>query len=215
MTIARSRALLFALLALVAAATPCAARAASQQEDVLVIAEHIPEAAQDARWFALPWPIDPLEAGRWQSGFVLGGADAAAAPYEVRGALGAFGASRALSERWALDLIGFVDRFSISGGAADQTLSAPFLDPAPLDLPARARFDRARGTVSHEGFGLGALRLVLSLAVVALALATARTGAPLLPSRRRARAGLRAALRSLQGKRISWSASFSSRLSSR
>jgi hypothetical protein len=158
MTIARSRALLVALLALVAAATPRAARAASPREDVHFIAEHIPEAAQDARWFALPWPIDRLEAGRWQSGFVLGGADAAAAPYEVRGALAAAGASRALSERWALDLIGFVDRFSISGGAADQILSAPFLDQAPLDLPARARFDRARGTVSHEGLGLGALR---------------------------------------------------------
>jgi len=149
------------LFVLVAVAGPASSRAAlvdAPHEDVHFLAEHVPEAAQDARYYSLPWPVDPFEPGRWQSGFVLGGADAAAGPYELRGFLAAAGASRALSERWAIDLVGFVDRVSISGGSGDEVLRAPFLDQPPLDLPERARFDAARGTVRHEGIGFGALR---------------------------------------------------------
>lgn len=158
MATARSPLLLAALLAFAAAAELQAALADPPHEDVHFLAEHVPEAAQDARWFALPWPVEPLERGRWQSGFVAGGAEAAAGPYALRGFLAAAGASRGFSTRWGLDLMGFVDRFSISGGASDEVLRAPFLDAPPLDLPERARFDGARGTVAHEGLALGALR---------------------------------------------------------
>jgi len=157
MTIPRAPIATLALL-LVTAAPLRAALADPPHEDVHFLAEHVPEAAQDARWFSLPWPIEPLEAGRWQAGFVVGGADAEAGPYQIRGFLAAAGASRGFSDRWGLDLLGFVDRFSISGSASDQVLRAPFLDAPPLDLPERARFDGAQGTVRHEGFGIGALR---------------------------------------------------------
>jgi len=149
---------LAALLALATSPSLHAALANPPHEDIHFLAEHVPEAAQDARWFALPWPVEPLERGRWQSGFVVGGANAQAGPYEIRGFLAAAGASRGFSTRWGLDLMGFVDRFSISGGVSDQVLRAPFLDAPPLDLPERARFDGAGGTVAHEGFALGALR---------------------------------------------------------
>lgn len=154
----RVRAFVIALFGFTIAASLHAVLADPPHEDIHFLAEHVPEAAQDARWFALPWPVEPLERGRWQSGLVVGGAEAAARPYELRGFLAAAGATRGFSTRWGLDLMAFVDRFSISGRASDQVLRAPFLDAPPLDLPERARFDGARGSVAHEGFALGALR---------------------------------------------------------
>ncbi|MCB1009964.1 MAG: hypothetical protein KDB94_13850 [Acidobacteria bacterium] len=158
MPTSRAPRLFVALLGLASVAPLYAALADPPHEDVHFLAEHVPEAAQDARWFALPWPVEPLEKGRWQSGLVVGGADAQAGPYALRGFLAAAGASRGFSTRWGLDLIGFVDRFSISGDASDEVLRAPFLDSSPLDLPERARFDNASGTVAHEGLAFGALR---------------------------------------------------------
>jgi len=53
-----------------------AAPAWAASEDIHFIAEHLPEAGQDARYTSLPFLSERMEAGKWQQTFQVGYAQA-------------------------------------------------------------------------------------------------------------------------------------------
>ncbi len=144
---------LFSSLALARALAAEAALSNPPHKDVNFLAEHVPEAAQDARAFAIPWPGENRAVGEWHL-FAGAGASAAEANFaRVRGGMFTLGASRALSVRSGILLFGFYDGFTVSGGSGTDVLRASFGPTVPLDLPEPARFSRPRGTVTHTGLG--------------------------------------------------------------
>lgn len=131
-----------------------AALANPPHRDVHWVAEHVPESAQDARAFAIPWPRDDRQAGRWRLFAGVAGQDATAEFVRQRGGLLTLGAERAVGARSRLLVFGFYDRFTVGGTSGDDVLRVPFGGAVGLDLPERARFSRPRGTVSHAGIGV-------------------------------------------------------------
>jgi hypothetical protein len=121
-------------------------------EDIHFLAEHLPEAAQDARYIALPWTAGPLEAGRWSFTVQLGWTQTSAGPLDLDGPMLGFGLRRAWSDRTGLLALGFVDPMTVSGERGTEVLNLPFA-PAGLGLPQEAEFTHAGGTYRHWGVG--------------------------------------------------------------
>jgi len=141
-----------ALLAL--SASPLAAALPDPPHvDIRFLSEHLPEAAQDARAHALPWPDSAPAPGRWRPFAAAGGSSARTDFLEESGWLASAGAQRGFERDRALVLFGFYDDFSVGGGAGEQVLSADFLAESPLDLPEHARFTNPRGGFRHYGVG--------------------------------------------------------------
>jgi hypothetical protein len=142
-------------LALLAGGAPPLAAALTDPPhvDIRFLGEHLPEAAQDARAYALPWPESAPPAGRWRP-FAAAGASSARTEFlEEKGWLASAGVTRGFAGERALVLFGFYDAFSVGGGSGEQVLPADFLAAAPLDLPERAWFSNPRGDFRHYGVG--------------------------------------------------------------
>ncbi len=147
---------LAAALALAPAAR--AAIANPPHKDVFFLAEHLPEAAEEARYFSLPWPDGALAPGGWHPLVGLGGADIGADFARARGGLLTLGASHAWSSTWALELFGFYGQFEVRGGPGENVLRQSAVAGVPLDLPERARFSHPRGSFRHSGLGIAVAR---------------------------------------------------------
>jgi len=136
---------------------PClilgAAPARAASEDVHFIAEHLPEAGQDARYTSLPFLADRMEAGKWQQTFQVGYAQADAEFLHIAGPMVAFNAGRGLSDRWGFSVLGFYDSMKVSGDTGRQVLRPFFFKNVPLDLPQTAEFSNPRGKYRHWGIG--------------------------------------------------------------
>src|SRR5262245_8319776 len=102
---------------LVAGALLCCANAHAKH-DIEFVAEHLPEVAMDNRYATLPvWTTSAAQPDDgWtlaaQGAFSRASADA----LEVGGPMFSVAASRPLSSRWAVTVLGFVDELSLSGG---------------------------------------------------------------------------------------------------
>jgi len=127
------------------------ARAAS--EDVHFIAEHLPEAGQDARYNALPFLANRMEAGKWQQTLQVGYAQADAEFLHISGPMLAFNAGRGLSDTWGVSVLGFYDAMKVSGDTGRQVLHPIYFHNLPLDLPQTAEFSNPRGDYLHWGIG--------------------------------------------------------------
>jgi len=121
------------------------------KEDLHYLAEHLAEAAQDARYFTLPWPN--REERDWRPIVSVAASRFEAEVAGARGGLLALGASRAAGERWRVALLAFYDRFRVHGGSTDFVLTAGSMT-VPLDLPAQAEIDSPSGMFVHDGVGL-------------------------------------------------------------
>jgi hypothetical protein len=146
-------ALLWTLASLAAPSPIRAALANPPKEDIHFLAEHAPEAAQDARVFALPWPAERMAPGRWQAFVGAGWNEAKADFIKEHGVLASFGGAYGWSERSGLSLFGFYDSFSVDGGTGERVLRPFFVTGVPLDLPETAQFSHPRGSVRHFGVG--------------------------------------------------------------
>ena len=124
----------------------------ARAEDIHFLAEHLPEAAQDARYIALPWTAGPLEPGRWSFTVQFGWTATSAGPLDLDGPMLGFGLRRAWSDRNGLLALGFVDPMTVSGERGREVLNLP-VAPASLGLPQEAEFTGARGTYRHWGVG--------------------------------------------------------------
>lgn len=116
--------------------------------------EHLPESGQDARLLGLPWPESGWTTGSWRWSVHGGYLDTGADFLTLDGPLVAVGATRGLSERWAIAGLAFYDDLQVGGKRGEAELKASFLDSPPLALPSRAEFTDPRGTMRHWGAGL-------------------------------------------------------------
>ncbi|MBI3773277.1 MAG: hypothetical protein HY272_11330 [Gammaproteobacteria bacterium] len=140
---------LLALLLAVPALTQAAV--APPKEDIHFLLEHLAEAAQDARYFALPWPA--ASGQEWQPVIAVAATEFDTNVAKMQGLLLTAGAARQLNERWSYELIGFYDQFNVGGNATEQVLTAGQLQNVPLDIPEQAEFSSQGGTVRHSGVG--------------------------------------------------------------
>jgi hypothetical protein len=145
---------LIPLIFLIVGAVPI--RAAD--EDVHFIAEHLPEAGQDARYTSLPFLSERMEAGKWQQTFQVGYAQADAHFLRISGPMVAFNVGRGLSDLWGFSVLGFYDSMSVSGDTGRELLRPFFFPNLPLDLPQTAEFSNPRGDYRHWGIGAAFLR---------------------------------------------------------
>lgn len=123
------------------------------KEDIHFLAEHLAEAAQDARYFAMPWPVGDYHDKAWKPLVSIAGAHTSLDFATAQGGLLTLGLSKALSDRWALEILVYYDRFDVSGSQTENTLSPFSLNGVPLDLPATAVFSNPRGKFEHRGIG--------------------------------------------------------------
>ncbi len=121
-------------------------------EDINFLAEHLAEAAQDARYFAMPWPGGNHAARKgWRPVISVAASSSGTDFATTDGGLLTLGASRSLSPRRNIDLLAYFDQFNVSGSSTDNVLSAYSLNGVPLDLPETALFTRPRGRITHSG----------------------------------------------------------------
>ncbi len=152
--------ILFCLLASpLASSAARAALADPPHQDIHFLAEHVPEIAQDARAFSLPWPGEAPVAGEWLGSVQAGYMSAASGFMDFRGPMLAAEASYGLSDRWALEGLVFYGKFDLADSSSEEVLRDHYLgDPPPLDLPEPALFQLGGGSIRHSGLGLGLLR---------------------------------------------------------
>lgn len=123
------------------------------KEDVHDLAEHAPEAIQDARYLTLPWSADRLVPRKWQTTFQAGAAQSEASFYKFQGPMVAFSVGTGLNARWGVEVMAFYGSMNVSGGSKIELLSASFLQGVPLDLPEWAEFSNPSGEYLHWGMG--------------------------------------------------------------
>jgi len=124
----------------------------ARAEDIHFLAEHLPEAAQDARYIALPWPAGPLQAGRTSFTVQFGGTRADVDFLRIQGPMLGLALCHAWSDRSGMVVLGFADTMTVSGGSGTHPLDLPFA-PSALGLPQEAAFASPRGTYRHWGVG--------------------------------------------------------------
>jgi hypothetical protein len=128
---------------------------AAAKEDIEFVAEHLPEVAMDNRYATLPLWNETRESDGWTLAAQAGYGQTSAGNLQIGGPMFAVAASRALSERWSLNVMAFADTLALSGGEQRQ-LQTLFAPSTPIVRPVEARFDGLDGTMRHYGAGLAA-----------------------------------------------------------
>ena len=128
---------------------------AAAKEDIEFVAEHLPEVAMDNRYATLPLWNEVRENDGWRLAAQAGFGHTSAGNLQIGGPMFAVAASRALSQRWSLNVMAFADTLSLSGGEQRQ-LQTLFAPSTPIVRPVDARFDGLDGTMRHYGAGLAA-----------------------------------------------------------
>jgi hypothetical protein len=143
---------LFAILLLFSGS----ARAASvipPKENIHYIAEHLAEAAQDARYFALPWTMSAKQ-DEWRPVVAIAGTEFRSELADARGGLLTVGFERGWNATTSYSLLAFYDRFNVYGGSSENVLTAGPIRNVPLDIPENAIFSNPQGHFIHSGLGL-------------------------------------------------------------
>ncbi len=136
------------------------AAVANPGEDIEFVTEHLPESAMNLRYLTLPLAAPSLAGsarGEWQFEAQVAGAKNGGGFVDVGGVLFGLGATRAISERWGFQAVGFYDAMSFSGGSGRDLFHPIFRNDIPLDLPEFATFSNPQGDLRHFGVGGGAV----------------------------------------------------------
>ncbi|HEV7667441.1 MAG TPA: hypothetical protein VGS22_02875 [Thermoanaerobaculia bacterium] len=137
---------------------PVRAAVANPGEDFEYIAEHLPESAMNLRYLTLPLAA-PSFAGSdregWQIEAQVAWGKNAGRFVDLTGGLVGLGATRAVSERWGIQAVGFYDTMRFSGGSGRELWNPLFSRGIPLDLPEIATFSHPQGDLRHFGAGGG------------------------------------------------------------
>lgn len=124
------------------------------KENIHFMAEHLAEAAQDARYYAMPWPDGEYADQAWRPLVSVAGSYVDADLANARGGLLTLGVSRSWQNNWSTDFVVYYDRFAVSGGQSENSLLAFSVNGVPLDLPETARFSNPQGEFTHAGLGV-------------------------------------------------------------
>jgi hypothetical protein len=128
---------------------------AAAKEDIEFVAEHLPEVAMDNRYATLPVWNAADASDRWSLAAQAGFGRTSAGHLRIGGPMLAAAASRALSRRWTISVLGFADALSLSGDEERQ-LQTLFAPSTPIARPVDARFEDLDGRMQHYGAGLSA-----------------------------------------------------------
>ena len=131
-----------------------AASAIPPTENIYYIAEHLVEAAQDARYFALPWTTAAAPQDEWRPVVSVAGADFGSELASARGGLLTVGFERRWSASKSYSLLAFYDSFNVYGDSSENVLIAGPIKNPPLDIPEHAIFSNPGGKFTHGGIGL-------------------------------------------------------------
>jgi hypothetical protein len=123
-------------------------------EHIHFMAEHLAEAAQDARYYAMPWPTGDYSAEGWRPLVSVAGSHISADMAVANGGLLTLGVSKNWGNNWATDMVAYYDRFSVSGGRSENALLEFSVNGVPLDLPEKAIFSNPQGEFTHTGVGI-------------------------------------------------------------
>ena len=124
------------------------------KEHIHFMAEHLAEAAQDARYYAMPWPTGDYSAEGWRPLVSVAGSHISADMAVANGGLLTLGVSKNWGNHWATDMVVYYDRFSVSGGRSENSLLEFSVNGVPLDLPEKAIFSNPQGEFTHTGVGI-------------------------------------------------------------
>ncbi len=131
-----------------------AASAIPPTENIHYLAEHLVEAAQDTRYFALPWTMAAGPQDTWYPVVSVAGADFGTDLANAKGGLLTVGIERNWSATTRYSLLAFYDRFTVYGGTSENVLTAGPIANPPLDIPEYAMFSHPEGRFTHSGLGL-------------------------------------------------------------
>jgi hypothetical protein len=128
---------------------------AEAAHDIEFVAEHLPEAAMDNRYAALPLASSASAADRaWSFGVQAGFATTRSGHLTIEGPLFAAAASRSLGDRWSLGAFAFFDPQRLTGNRDLRPLQTRFAPDTPIPRPVDARFENLDGAMEHYGAGL-------------------------------------------------------------
>jgi hypothetical protein len=140
--------------AVLAAVLGHAASVGANEDDIEFVAEHLPEAAMDNRYAALPVWSSAEESGEtWSFSGQAAYASTSTGNLKNAGPMFAVGLSRQLSSRWDLGFFGFVDTLTLSGDDDYRPLQTLFSPNTPISRPVDARFEDLYGQMRHYGVG--------------------------------------------------------------
>jgi hypothetical protein len=135
-----------------------AASAIPPTENIHYLAEHLPEAAQDARYYALPWTLPDDSPDRstdeWRPVVAIAGANLKSKLANARGGLLTLGVEHNWSKSTRYSLLAFYDDFRVYGGNSQNVLVSGPNPDVPLDIPEYATFSNPHGRFLHTGLGL-------------------------------------------------------------
>ncbi len=123
-------------------------------EHIHFLAEHMAEAIQDARYYAMPWPTGDYDDKEIRPLVSIAGARVSEGFTTANGQLLTLGLSKNWSDRWSTQLVFFRDRFHIGGSSTRNSLLPFNVNGVPLDLPETAVFYSPDGDFTHDGLGL-------------------------------------------------------------
>ncbi len=124
------------------------------KEHIHFLAEHLVEAIQDGRYFAMPWPTGDYSDDAIQPLVSVAGARVSQGFTSANGQLLTLGLNKNWPGQWSTEFVVFYDRFHIGGSQTENALLPFNVNGVPLDLPETAIFYSPDGEVTHKGFGL-------------------------------------------------------------
>jgi len=134
-----------------------AASAIPPTENIHYLAEHLPEAAQDSRYYALPWTLpsdNHNQQSEWRPVVAIAGASLKSKLANARGGLLTLGVEHNWNASTSYSLLGFYDDFRVYGGNSRNVLVSGSAPNVPLDIPEYATFSNPHGKFLHTGLGL-------------------------------------------------------------
>lgn len=142
-----------ALPVLILAATSSVA--VGKQDDMDFIAEHLPEAAMDARLLGLPVSYaDDAPPAQWSVQLQTLATRIESGNVALSGAGVGLGLRQQLARRWSVLGLAFFDRLDVSGSPEERLVAPIFSLSFPASLPAQGMLTNQRGDVSQTGAGL-------------------------------------------------------------
>jgi hypothetical protein len=125
-----------------------------RSEELDFFAEHLLEASLDARYLALPWPDSEAPVDKWRPFISVGGADFGGDTGKAKGGLLTIGVEHAFNNKTSFSLLGYYDRFNVSGSNSERILTFGTVNGTPIDIPEHAVLSSPDGRFVHTGLGL-------------------------------------------------------------
>jgi hypothetical protein len=128
---------------------------AGAPKDIGFVAEHLPEAAMDQRFAALPlWnpSFDTAARPSWQLSAAF--SRTSTSRESLQGPLLSVAFARSIAERWSLTAYAFFDNLDFSGSPENRPLIIPFAVAPPFATPVDASIGGLSGRLRDWGGGL-------------------------------------------------------------